>query len=272
MNLESLKSALETELKPSKKPLPRVLNNNLLRAGQLQRRYSTVSNSSSIAWLGSVSGPRQPSNLAEPRYITLVEITYICIIFLFISFNSMYICIVTFQIKVTVAGLTGNEPVKCSRDIVIVPDTSLEDAKPNKYDVVILPGGLGGSKAMAESPLVGEILKQQESEGRVVAAICAAPTALAAHGICSGKSLTSYPSVKSQLESNYKYVYICMTFCNLVMKFFIFRYVDDKTVVQDGNLITSRGPGTAFAFGIKIAEVLAGSDKASEVAKGMLLN
>ncbi|TMW50156.1 hypothetical protein DOY81_004781, partial [Sarcophaga bullata] len=156
-------------------------------------------------------------------------------------------------IKVTVAGLTGKDPVKCSRDVVIVPDTSLEDTKPNKYDVVILPGGLGGSKAMAESALVGEILKQQESEGRVVAAICAAPTALAAHGICSGKSLTSYPSVKSQLESNYK-------------------YVDNKTVVQDGNLITSRGPGTAFEFGIKIAEVLAGSEKASEVAKGMLLN
>ncbi|XP_037813981.1 protein dj-1beta-like [Lucilia sericata] len=155
-------------------------------------------------------------------------------------------------VKVTVAGLSGTEPVKCSRDVVILPDTSLEASKSNKYDVVILPGGLGGSKAMAESAVVGEILKQQESEGRIVAAICAAPTALAAHSICQGKSLTSYPSVKSQLETIYK-------------------YIDDQTVVQDGNLITSRGPGTAFEFGLKIAEVLAGSDKAAEVAKGMLL-
>ncbi|XP_065371310.1 protein dj-1beta [Calliphora vicina] len=155
-------------------------------------------------------------------------------------------------VKVTVAGLSGTEPVKCSRDVMILPDTSLEASKSNKYDVVILPGGLGGSKAMAESAVVGEILKQQEAEGRIVAAICAAPTALAAHSICQGKSLTSYPSVKSQLEAIYK-------------------YVDDQTVVQDGNLITSRGPGTAFEFGLKIAEVLAGSDKAAEVAKGMLL-
>lgn len=103
------------------------------------------------------------------------------------------------------AGLSGTEPVKCSRDVVIVPDTSLEASKSNKFDVIILPGGLGGSKAMAESPVVGELLKQQESEGRIVAAICAAPTALAAHNICQGKSLTSYPSVKSQLESIYKY-------------------------------------------------------------------
>lgn len=104
----------------------------------------------------------------------------------------------------TVAGLAGSDPVKCSRDVVIVPDTSLESAKVNKYDVVILPGGLGGSKAMASSPLVGEILKQQEQENRIVAAICAAPTALAAFGIGNGKSLTSYPSFKTQLESQYK--------------------------------------------------------------------
>ncbi|XP_073819321.1 dj-1beta [Musca autumnalis] len=155
-------------------------------------------------------------------------------------------------ITVTVAGLTGSEPVKCSRDVVIVPDTALESVKENKFDVVILPGGLGGSKALAASPLVGEILKQQEKENRIVAAICAAPTALAAFDIGKGKSLTSYPSFKSQLESQYK-------------------YIDDQKVVQDGNLITSRGPGTAFDFGLKIAEVLAGSEKAAEVAKGMLL-
>lgn len=108
------------------------------------------------------------------------------------------------QIAVTVAGLAGSEPVKCSRDVVIVPDTSLESVKETKFDVVILPGGLGGSKALAASAMVGEILKQQEKENRIVAAICAAPTALAAFDIGKGKSLTSYPSFKSQLESHYK--------------------------------------------------------------------
>ncbi|XP_075144914.1 dj-1beta [Haematobia irritans] len=155
-------------------------------------------------------------------------------------------------ISVTVAGLS-EEPVKCSRDVVIVPDTSLEKVKANKYDVVVLPGGLGGSQSLAESTLVGEILKQQEQENRIIGAICAAPALVfPAFGIGKGKSLTSYPSFKSKLESDYK-------------------YIDDQKVVQDGNLITSRGPGTAFDFGLKIAEALAGPEKAAEVAKAMLL-
>lgn len=124
---------------------------------------------------------------------------------------------------------------------------------------------------MSESSALGQILQQQESEGRIVAAICAAPTALAAHNICLGKYLTSYPSVKSQLESNYKYLIQIAFVLYLYINLFYFRYVDDQTVVQDGNLITSRGPGTAFEFGLKIAEVLTGSDKAAEVARGMLL-
>lgn len=100
--------------------------------------------------------------------------------------------------------------------------------------------------------MVGEILKSQESSDRWIAAICAAPLALSAHKIGLGKSLTSYPSVKDKLTSDFK-------------------YVDDQIVVQDGKLITSRGPGTAFQFGLKIAETLVGIEKAQQVAKGMLV-
>ncbi|XP_023160016.1 protein dj-1beta [Drosophila hydei] len=156
-------------------------------------------------------------------------------------------------INVTVAGLEGSEPVKCSRDVIIVPDKSLEDAVTDEvYDVIVLPGGLGGSNAMSDSKAIGELLRTQESAGRLIAAICAAPTALAKHGIATGKSLTSYPAMKSQLVDKY---------C----------YVDDQNVVHDGNLITSRGPGTAYEFALKISEQLAGTAKADEVAKAMLL-
>lgn len=118
---------------------------------------------------------------------------------------------------------------------------------------MILPGGLGGTDAFIASPLVGEVLKAQESAGRWIAAICAAPLALSKHKIGLGKSITSYPSVKDKLTADFK-------------------YVDDQIVVQDGKLITSRGPGTAYQFGLKIAEVLVGADKAKEVAKGMLVD
>lgn len=86
-----------------------------------------------------------------------------------------------------------------------------------------------------------------------MAAICAAPCALLAHSIGLGKQITSYPAMKDKLADKYA-------------------YVDDKLVVQDGQLLTSRGPGTAFVFALKLVEVLVGVDKAREVAKGMLLN
>lgn len=157
-------------------------------------------------------------------------------------------------INVTIAGLPDSSNVKCSRGVKIVPDIGVSEAKSKgPFDVIVLPGGLGGAKALAESKVVGELLQDQEKNGRLIAAICAAPTALKAHGIAAGKSVTSYPSMKAQMEEG-KYNY------------------KEEDVVVDGNLITSRGPGTAFQFALKIVDALVGKDKADEVAKGMLLS
>ncbi|KAF3421249.1 hypothetical protein E2986_06392 [Frieseomelitta varia] len=153
-------------------------------------------------------------------------------------------------IDVTVAGLTENPCVKCSRDVKICVDAKLSDAVNQKYDVVILPGGLNGSKAFANSSEVGKLLQQQEQENRLIAAICAAPTALKIHGIAKGKKITSYPAMKDQLTDYYK-------------------YLEDKVVI-DGNLITSRGPATAFAFSLAIAEKLIDKQTADDTAKAML--
>ncbi|OAD55723.1 Protein DJ-1 [Eufriesea mexicana] len=153
-------------------------------------------------------------------------------------------------IDVTVAGLTEDLCVKCSRDVKICVDAKLQDAVNQKYDVVILPGGLGGSKAFAASAAVGKLLQKQEEENKIIAAICAAPTALKAHNIAKGKQVTSYPAMKDQLTDYYK-------------------YLEDK-VVTDGNLITSRGPATAFAFGLAIVEKLLDKQTADNVAKAML--
>ncbi|KAL1379891.1 hypothetical protein pipiens_014585 [Culex pipiens pipiens] len=155
-------------------------------------------------------------------------------------------------VTVTVAGL-GDTTVKCSRDVVINADTTLEEAVKEDFDAIALPGGLGGSKAMSESSKLGEVLKSFESNGKLIAAICAAPTVLLTHSIALGKSLTSYPSFKDQLSGKYK-------------------YIDDKTVVVDGNLVTSRGPATAFDFALKLGEILVGLEKTKQVASGMLYN
>ena len=87
-------------------------------------------------------------------------------------------------IKVTVEGLAGKDPVQCSRDVVICPDASLEDAKKEgPYDVVVLPGDNLGAQNLSESAAVKEILKEQEKRKGLIAAICAGPPALLAHEI-----------------------------------------------------------------------------------------
>ena len=88
------------------------------------------------------------------------------------------------KINVTVAGLDSADPVECSRNVRILPDMSLDEAiKKGPYDVVVLPGGLGGSKRLAESEKVKQVLTSQEADGGFVAAVCAAPSALLSHGI-----------------------------------------------------------------------------------------
>ncbi|XP_012258211.2 protein dj-1beta [Athalia rosae] len=154
-------------------------------------------------------------------------------------------------VLVTVASVGNSNIVTCSRGVKIQSDETLSDATKGKtYDVVILPGGLGGSEALAKSEEVGGILKDQLKGDRLIAAICAAPTALKAHGIAEGKKITCYPSMKDKVEGAYTWV--------------------DEKVVIDGKLITSQGPATAYLFGLAIIETLIGKKEALTVAKGML--
>ena len=152
-------------------------------------------------------------------------------------------------IEVTVAGIDGAEPIRCSRGVVITPDIALSDVT-GVFDVVVLPGGAEGAKRLAESADVGNILRDQELGGRLVAAICAAPIALKAHGVFEGRTLTSHPSVKPMLEDWGEY--------------------SEHPVEADGNLITSRGPGTAFPFALRIVGALTNAERMVQVRAPMM--
>ena len=65
------------------------------------------------------------------------------------------------------------------------------------FDAVVLPGGGKGAENLASSPEVGKILQKHEEQGKILAAVCAAPTAFLSHGIGKGKNLTSYPAFKA---------------------------------------------------------------------------
>merc|ERR1712141_121183 len=155
------------------------------------------------------------------------------------------------NIETVVAGLDGNNVVTCSRGVFVKPDTSLEEAKKDKYDVVVLPGGLEGAKNLAASAEVKEILQAHEKDGKIVAAICAGPIAFATHGIGKGKKLTSHPSVKDKFEG-YSY--------------------QEEIVVNDNKMITSRGPGTAFDFAFEIVNALCGEETVANMKKPMLIH
>jgi protein DJ-1 len=158
-------------------------------------------------------------------------------------------------VDVVLAGLDGDGPVLCSRGVRLVPDVALDGvADGAAFDVVVLPGGAEGSRRLAESAAVGELLKGQLGAGRVLAAVCAAPTAFVAHGIGGGRRMTSHPGVREVVAAH------CAPS----------PYVEDA-VVEDGPIVTSRGPGTCFEFALRLVQRLVGDDAAAHVRSPLMV-
>lgn len=152
-------------------------------------------------------------------------------------------------IEVVTAGLDNN-PVKASRGVVLIPDTTLDDALKQDYDLVALPGGLPGADYLNEDPRIQALLKKMTSENKFTAAICAAPKVLASAGLLDGKRATSFPGTLEKLNlSN--------------------TTIETDSVVQDGKVITSRGPGTAMDFTLTLIENLSGKEKRQEIEAGL---
>ncbi|KRX89295.1 Protein DJ-1 [Trichinella pseudospiralis] len=155
-------------------------------------------------------------------------------------------------VEVTLASMTGNvEPIKCSRGVKIKPDDVFDAIKANLFDVVVLPGGLKGAEFLANSTEVGKFLKLHEENGKLIAAICAAPIALKSHGIAVKHQITSHPVVSDEFLGSDVYTY------------------SEKMVVHDRNLVTSRGPGTAIAFALRLVSILISESTAETIARGM---
>lgn len=133
------------------------------------------------------------------------------------------------------------EVVKGCNGIKAVADRLLSETDLNEYDMIVLPGGMPGAENLKNDHRVIEAVKTFMARKKYVAAICAAPMVLKEAGVSEGRTLTSYPADKYRTM------------------FTDSHYVDDAIVVEDGNLITSRGPATVFPFAWKLAEVLEGN-------------
>lgn len=149
------------------------------------------------------------------------------------------------QIDVSVAGLASG-PVKGSRGTVIVPDLSLDAALGREYDMVVLPGGQPGATHLEQDERIMALLRKMATEQRYTAAICAAPKVLAAAGILNGKRATSYPDAID--ADQYPQVTLAA-----------------QSYVTDGQVVTSKGPGTAMDFALELIRLLVGKQKRDEV-------
>ncbi|NOX92078.1 MAG: DJ-1/PfpI family protein [Gammaproteobacteria bacterium] len=154
------------------------------------------------------------------------------------------------DIEVITAGL-DEQPVTASRGVVLIPDTTLDDALKKEYDMVVLPGGLPGADYLDQDERIQNLLKKMANDGKFTAAICAAPKVLANAGLLNGKRASAYPGTLEELHLD-----------NVTL--------ESAPVVKDGNVITSRGPGTAMDFALVLIENLVGVKKREEVEAGLV--
>ena len=136
--------------------------------------------------------------------------------------------------------LVGFSPVvEGAHQIEVQCDRVLDELDPKKpeYDMIVLPGGMPGAANLRDSDLLMDILHGMEREQKLIAAMCAAPIALERAGLLDGKNYTAYVGYDQKIKAG--------------------NYQTD-IVVQDGNVITSRGPATAYAFAYALIDALGG--------------
>jgi 4-methyl-5(b-hydroxyethyl)-thiazole monophosphate biosynthesis len=151
-------------------------------------------------------------------------------------------------------SVCAEKTVKGSRGISLVSTLDIQKVDLS-YDGVIVPGGMPGAVNLAKNAQVSDYLCRMFNAGKLVCSICASPAiVLAPLGILKGRHFTCYPDMEKEINPQ-----------NIPGSVFL----TDK-VVTDGNLITSRGPGTASDFGLAVIEALLGKETALSVGKGSL--
>ena len=149
-------------------------------------------------------------------------------------------------VEVTIAAVGGQKTVTSARKVNVVADALAEELDYAAFDACILPGGLPGVDHLKADATVRKVCTGYAAQGKVVAAICAAPTALAAFGVLQGKKATVYPGMDAPLAAaGAAYTGLPLTI--------------------DGNIVTGEALGAAIPFGLALAHLLAGAEAASHV-------
>lgn len=140
--------------------------------------------------------------------------------------------------EVKLVSVNGDMTVAGAHGIRYAADLAFDDCDFSDSELLILPGGMPGTANLQEHEGLKKLLTETHAAGGRIAAICAAPSVLGAYGICEGKSVTCYPGFEDKLTGAAK--------------------AGGFKVVTDGNITTSKGPGTALDFGLELVKVLDG--------------
>lgn len=149
--------------------------------------------------------------------------------------------------EVSMASVTGDRFVKGRCGVVVQADSELANIIHKAFDLLLIPGG-PGVNALRYDGRAAKIAAEFVKAGKPVGAICAAPTVLADAGLLEKKRFTAHFSVFGELKSA----------------------LADERVVEDGELVTSRGAGTALEFGLTLVRRLFGAEKEREVAESIM--
>ena len=153
-------------------------------------------------------------------------------------------------LEVIVVALDDTMDVEGANGITVKAERSIVGLSADEIDMIALPGGWGGTYALADDVNVQALLKAMDAKGKNIGAICAAPFALKKAGVLK-ETYTCYPSVEDEIKQE--------------------GYQGDKSqVVQTDNVMTSRGPATAICFGLAIVKRLMGQENYNAVREGTL--
>ena len=150
-------------------------------------------------------------------------------------------------VVVTTASLMPRQEVISKNKIHVKADSMFESVKDEKFDMLVLPGG---TLEIKEHEGLQELLKKYHAEGKLIAAICAAPAALGKAGILAGKTAVCYPGLEKYLTG---------------------AKIGKNIVETDGNTTTAKGPAITPFFALKLLEILEGKAMSDEVAEGFLI-
>ena len=153
------------------------------------------------------------------------------------------------RIYVDTVSITDDYKVHGAHGINVQTEDLFDEVDFNEFDMIVLPGGMPGTTNLMQHSGVRKVVTAFAQAGKPVAAICAAPMILEDLGLLQGKKATCYPACEENLKS---------------------AVLTGAPVTVDGNLITSRGVGTAISFALELISVLMGEEMAKKIASDIV--